>query len=173
MTRRSDLFKFEEAYCNYRLGKFISAMNILSKLNPLDIDSKSKLLQGQVFYRLERFEEAADIFQHLIDSEEFPVEELEVNLLAAQSQIKNHQDKSNGNSFDFLYNSSIAKLSSNDFIAAEKLANECFEKFAHNENVSQSDLINAKLVGICALMNDSNNWPESEFLLRKLKTSNK
>lgn len=171
MTRRSELFKFEEAYCNYRLGNFISALNILSKSNPLD--SKSKLLLGQVFYRLERFEEAADIFQELIDSEEFPIEELEVNLLAARSQTKAQcQFDLSGYSFDVIYNYSLTKLASNDFALAEQLANESFEKFSHEENVSQTDLINAKLVAICALMNDSRNWPESEFLLRKLKTSN-
>ena len=79
-------FNFDEAYCNYRLGKFISALNVLNKLNRLD--SRSKLLKGQIFYRLERFEEAADIFEELIGLEEFPIEELKVNLLAARSQIK-------------------------------------------------------------------------------------
>ena len=168
-------FNFDEAYCNYRLGKFISALNVLNKLNRLD--SRSKLLKGQIFYRLERFEEAADIFEELIGLEEFPIEELKVNLLAARSQIKGNttssdfHESSNIDSFDLIYNSALFKMASNDFKSAELLANGCFDKYVHDENVSQSDLINAKLVAICALMNDKCNWPESEFLLRKLKAS--
>ena len=164
-------FKFEEAYCNYRVGKFISALNVLKKLNRLD--SKSKLLQGQILYRLERFEEAASIFEDLIKTEEFPIHELEINLLAARSQILGQEQFLKGDSFDFVYNSALVKLASNDFEGAEQLANECYDKFALDENVCKSDLINVQLLAICAAMNDKNDWPESEFLLRKLKTSNR
>lgn len=171
-------FIFEKAYCSYRLGKFISALNLLESTEKLD--SKSKLLKGQIFYRLERFEEASTIFEHLIESEEFPIEELQINLSAARSQLAFKNSPSSQElsqvppvepSFDSVYNMAIYKLASKEFKEAEQLAFECCEKFSSDENVSQSDLINAKLVAICAGMNDKNNWPESEFLLRKLKAS--
>ena len=165
-------FAFDEAYCNYRLGKFISALNSIKE----SVDPRSELLKAQILYRLERFEESANIFESLIKSEQFSVEELQVNLTAARSQNQGNEDlsqlaSSSFDSFDSMYNLALIKLASKDFKGAEQLANECYDKFVFDENVNQADIINSQLLAICARMNDKNNWPEAEFLLRKLKTS--
>lgn len=162
-------FTFDEAYCNYRLGKFISALNSINE----SVDPRSELLKAQILYRLERFEESANIFESLIASEKFPVEELQVNLMAARSQKQVNEDLNQlvSDSFDSMYNLALIRLASNDFKGAEQLANECYNKFAFDENFNQADIINSQLLAICARMNDKNNWPEAEFLLRKLKTS--
>ena len=162
-------FGFDEAYCNYRLGKFISALNSIKE----SVDPRSELLKAQILCRLERFEESSNIFESLIKSEQFPVEELQVNLMAARSQNQGNEDLSQlaSSSFDSMFNLALVKLASKDFKGAEQLATECYDKFAFDENVNQADIINSQLLAICARMNDKNNWPEAEFLLRKLKTS--
>ena len=159
-------FLFESAYCLYRLGKFLSALNLIEKSK---IDSRSKLLKGQILYRLERFDEAADIFNNLLKIGEFPSEELQINLFAAKAQAGLNSDEK-VESFDSAYNLALIKLNSNDKKSVESLVDNC-EKYFVNENTSQSDLINLKLVSICVLMSNKDNWPEAEFLLRKLKTS--
>lgn len=156
-------FVFESAYCLYRLGKFLSALNLFEKSSK--IDSRMKLLKGQIFYRLERFDEAVDIFQSLIKTGEFSKDELQVNLLAAKAQAGINSNE-NVDSYDSKYNLALVKLSNNELKAAEQLVNEL-----ETENISQSDSLNMQLVSTCAMMGDKDNWPEAEFLLRKLKTT--
>lgn len=164
----SDAFVFESAYCLYRLGKFLSTLNLIEKSK---IDSRLLLLKGQALYRLERFDEAVEIFKSLLKTDEFSAEELNVNLLAAKAQAKIDHDGAIEPSFDSTYNLALIKLATNDFEAAEKIADDC-EKFLESGIASQNDLINSKLVSTCALMAEKDNWPEAEFILRKLKTSN-
>jgi tetratricopeptide (TPR) repeat protein len=160
-------FVFESAYCLYRLGKFLSALNLIEKSK---LDSRLNLLKGQILYRLERFEEADEIFNNLIKTDEFSNQDLQVNLLAAKAQAGiNSYEKVD--SYDSAYNLALVKFANNEFKATEQLVNEC-EKFLELESVSQSDSINLKLISICAMMGEKTNWPEAEFLLRKLKTFN-
>lgn len=157
-------FVFESAYCLYRLGKFLSALNLFEKLSK--IDSRMKLLKGQIFYRLERFDKAVNIFKSLIKTGEFSFDDLQVNLLAAKAQAGiNSNEKVD--SYDSKYNLALVKLANNEFKASEKLVKEL-----ETENVNQSDSLNMQLVSTCAMMGDKDNWPEAEFLLRKLKTIN-
>lgn len=158
-------FVFEFAYCLYRLGKFLSALNLIEKS---EIDSRLNLLKGQILYRLERFQEAVEIFNNLIETDEVSNKDLQVNLLAAKAQAGiNSNEKVE--SYDSAYNLALVKLANNEFKATEQLVNEC-EKFLELEDISQSDSINLKLISTCAMMGEKDNWPEAEFLLRKLKT---
>ena len=163
-------FVFESTYCLYKLGKFLSALNLIEKSR---IDSRLKLLQGQILYRLERFGEAVEIFNSLIKTGEFSTEDLQVNLLASKAQAGiNSSEKVD--SYDSAYNLALVKLSTNEFKAVEQLVNDC-EKYLENEGYNQShqsDLINLKLISTCAMMGEKDNWPEAEFLLRKLKAFN-
>lgn len=168
-------FILEEAYCLYRLGKFGSSLNLIEReqvQSQSEDDNRLKALKGQVFYRLERFNEAAEIFQELLVNDQHPSEELKVNLLAAQAQAGLNSESQETESFDLLYNSALVKFASKDFKSAENLANDC-ESFSNDENVSPSNLINSKLLAICVSMNDKGNLPESHFLLRKLQASSR
>lgn len=163
-------FVFESAYCLYRLGKFDSSLNTIC--SKADSDPRFRLLRGQALYRLERFEEAAMIFQSLLENGDFPAEELQVNLLAAKSQAKLPTDSMECKSFDVSFNLALAKLLTGNFKEAEDLATDC-EQFSLDENTSSSDLVNAQLVCICAMMASKENWPEAECLLRKLQINQK
>lgn len=160
---------FESAYCLYRLGKFLAALNLIEKSR---IDSRLSLLQGQILYRLERFDEAIEIFDNLIKTGEFTSEELQVNLLASKAQAGINSNEM-VDSYDSTYNLALVKLANNEFKAAEQLIKDC-QKYLENEgdDKSQNDSINLKLIEICAMMGEKNNWPEAEFLLRKLKAFN-
>lgn len=166
-TIGKELFLFESAYCLYRLGKFESSLNVISCSK--ERDPRFKLLEGQALYRLERFEEAAEIFQNLLQAGDFPAEELQVNLLAAQSQAKLPTDFVDPKSFDATYNLALAKLSTGNFKEAERLATAS-GIFSLDENTCPSDMINAQLVTICSMIPSKDDWPEAECLLRKLKT---
>ena len=183
MTKRKEIlsnktglttdFTFESSYCLYRLERFPAALKIIqeSKIS----NNRIELLKAQILYRLERFEESAEIFQKLLQSNQCPSQELQVNLLAAMSQARINFDleffNQNEHSFEISYNLALLKYFSKNFKAAGKYADNC-DYFACNEDTSPSDLINAQLVSICSLMSDKYNWPEAECLLRKLKSRN-
>lgn len=153
----------EKAYCLYRLGKFTSSLNLIEKVN--NDDEQLKLLKAQVLYRLERFDEAAEIFERIQNNDS---EELKVNLLAAKGQAgQNYEMITNpDSSFDLKYNLALTKFFSKDFKASEILAADC----QSSESTSIADLVNSKLLSICSLMANKENYPEADFLLRKLRT---
>lgn len=56
---------FEKAYCYYRANKPEEALTTIDKAGP-DVDFRIKELKAQVLYRLENFQDAANIYHEII-----------------------------------------------------------------------------------------------------------
>lgn len=177
-------FIFETVYCYYRLSKFNFALNFFNYQAQINENllnqSRFKVLKAQILYRLEKFNESAEIFKELLESNEFPsqAEEIKVNLLAAQAQARIPVFVFDEEEFTFesAYNTSIAKFIAKDYKSAKKYATICEEMFLSNmEDLNPSDLVNSKIISICALAaeNDHENIFEAEALFNKLLASEK
>ncbi|XP_075681642.1 signal recognition particle subunit SRP72 [Rhinoderma darwinii] len=77
----SDVIAFEKAYCEYRLNKIENALKTIE--NAPQKTEKLCELQGQVLYRLERYEECLSVYRDLIrNSQDDYDEERQTNLSA-------------------------------------------------------------------------------------------
>ncbi|XP_018418861.1 PREDICTED: signal recognition particle subunit SRP72 isoform X1 [Nanorana parkeri] len=77
----SDIIAFEKAYCEYRLNKIENALKTIE--NAPQKTDKLKELQGQVLYRLERYEECLSVYRDIIrNSQDDYDEERQTNLSA-------------------------------------------------------------------------------------------
>lgn len=77
----SDVIAFEKAYCEYRLNKIENALKTIE--NAPQKTDKLKELQGQVLYRLERYEECLSVYRDIIrNSQDDYDEERQTNLSA-------------------------------------------------------------------------------------------
>ena len=177
-------FIFETVYCHYRLSKFNFALNLINYQTQINGNllhqSRFKVLKAQILYRLEKFNESAEIFKEVLESNELPsqAEELKINLLAAQAQAHIPVLVSDADEFTFesAYNTSIAKFIAEDYKSAKKNSTQCEEIFLSNmEDLNPADLVNSKIISICALAaeKDNENIYEAEVLFKKLLVSEK
>ena len=132
------------------------------------------LLLAQIFYKSGNYSEALLIFENLLSNQIFEKEQLEVNILACKSQLGHDYSSTwNQKNFDTVYNLALTKLSCEEIKAVKDLVHKCHE-LLEDDIQSNGDRINAELLSICTMMMENKKcWPEANFLLRKLKTSNK
>ena len=164
----ANTFAFEKSYCYYRLGKLTAARKILQSNS---FDPKMILLLAQVLYKLGEYSSALGFFERLYSDHSFDREQLEVNILACKSQLNQDHSGLKFESFDSAYNFALTKLTCKGVKTSQEFIEKCIELHGQDSG-SDGDRINAEIVSICAIMTESKeNWPEANFLLRKLKTS--
>ncbi|CAI4233371.1 unnamed protein product [Auanema sp. JU1783] len=78
---------FEKGYVLYRMGKIEEALSALSSKG--EGDSRIQELQAQIYYKLERFQEAHDIYLNLLKNHTDDYDdERKANFIAVQAQLE-------------------------------------------------------------------------------------
>lgn len=84
----TDALSFELAYALHRAGKNDKVGNMLNGLNDTDNALGAKYLQAQVFYKLQKYDEARSLYEELLKEAQDDEEEMDIltNYLACLSQ---------------------------------------------------------------------------------------
>lgn len=83
-------FYFEKAYCQYRQNNTAQALVTIDEVE--EPDFRLKELKAQVLYRLEKFNDALDIYHDIIkNSHDDYADERETNLCASIAQLSNEE----------------------------------------------------------------------------------
>jgi len=128
----SDALAYEKAYSLYRLFKNDQALEALnnSMINTEQEMNKTNELRAQILYRLEKFNQAKELYKSLLKNENDDfTEDRETNLLACEaalaikSNAKVKMSKLPAASPDAFFNRSIIHISNKDYARAEKALN--------------------------------------------------
>ncbi|GMT14762.1 hypothetical protein PFISCL1PPCAC_6059 [Pristionchus fissidentatus] len=110
---------FEKAYIHYRLNQNDESLEELAKCDGDDV--RALELKAQLLYRLDRFQEAYDVYKHLLKNHsDDQDEERKANIVAVEAQLASLSQNTTSlvdslDTFEQLYNSSCVD------IEAEKL----------------------------------------------------
>ncbi len=111
---------FEEAYCLYRLNKPEDSLEVLT--NKSSSSTRIKELKAQVYYRLEMYQEAYNVYKDLLKntSDDFEQERL-TNLQAAAVYVENSTTKEEDNeTYEMWYNYACQLLGQEQWAEAEQ-----------------------------------------------------
>ncbi|KAG8594977.1 hypothetical protein GDO81_001382 [Engystomops pustulosus] len=149
----SDVIAFEKAYCEYRLNKIESALKTIETA-PQKTEKLNEL-QGQVLYRLERYEECLSVYRDLIrNSQDDYDEERQTNLtavVAAMSLWSKTKPEDLGlqeTTYELCYNAACSLIGQGRLSEAMKKLREaenlCRQSFSEDTDLTEED-INAEL----------------------------
>ncbi|XP_017787201.1 PREDICTED: signal recognition particle subunit SRP72 isoform X2 [Nicrophorus vespilloides] len=149
---------FEKAYCLYRTNNPQDALNMLNDVpNP---DHRILELKAQVLYRLEQFDEAANVYQNIFRNapdDEYE-EERQTNLGAVVSSLNQREsDKFTSQlqeeTYEMCYNKALMYVKQENFVKAEKLLKtaevmlkEAFEEDGATEEETDIELANVRVL---------------------------
>ncbi|KAJ8926937.1 hypothetical protein NQ314_020789 [Rhamnusium bicolor] len=121
---------FEKAYCYYRANKPEDALKVIEQSEE-EIDFRTKELRAQVLYRLEKFDESAQIYHEIIKNADDDYEdERYTNLMAVMVYMDTEENESNiedlrDNTYELCYNKACLLIESGNYSEAEKKLRQC------------------------------------------------
>ncbi|CAO3612904.1 unnamed protein product [Cunninghamella echinulata] len=127
---------FEKLYCYYRTNQWQQASDLLETIKKFNPNDTSLLyLEAQLYYSQDKYKEAVDIYETLInqiDVNDHIYEEVQVNLLAAKTGLLfDHPEESlivdidpNHSGYEVTYNTATALLAQGEFSQAINLLEE-------------------------------------------------
>lgn len=122
-------FYFEKAYCQYRQNNTAQALVTIDEVE--EPDFRLKELKAQVLYRLEKFNDALDIYHDIIkNSHDDYADERETNLCASIAQLSNEEPESEldtirTDTYELCYNWACSLIAREQYIEAEKSLRVC------------------------------------------------
>ncbi|XP_056374223.1 signal recognition particle subunit SRP72 [Hyla sarda] len=145
----SDVIAFEKAYCEYRLNKIENALKTIETA-PQKTEKLSEL-QGQVLYRLERYEECLSVYRDLIrNSQDDYDEERQTNLsavVAAMSLWSKTQPEKLGlqeTTYELCYNAACSLIGQGRLSEAMKKLQEaenlCRQSISEDTDLTEEDI---------------------------------
>jgi len=141
--------KFEKAYCLYRKNKSHEALQVLKAVN--SDETRYRILEAQVNYRLENFAESATIFESLLQSSDLDERmklEILTNFVAAKASAKekmNLEDKRFKKTHELAFNVACVCIGQGDFASAESflaLSERLCRDSLEEEGASEEELVN-------------------------------
>ncbi len=136
---------FEEAYCLYRLNKPNESLAVLDKNSkPKSESDRVKELRAQIYYRLERYEEAYAIYRDILknSSDDFEQERL-TNLQAAGVFVDNSEVMEEDETYEMCYNRGCQLLAGGQYAEAEvalKKAEQMCEAVMKEEEADEEEI---------------------------------
>lgn len=127
LGNKSQEYAFHKAYCHYRLLDDRQAQMVLRRAPHTANHVPSQHLLAQAHYRLEEFEEAANIYEELLKNERFRDEQEKAELLTNYTAACTAMDvqrtqaivrSADVKNADMLYNVATAQLEVQDYAAA-------------------------------------------------------
>ncbi|XP_073448108.1 signal recognition particle subunit SRP72 [Aquarana catesbeiana] len=145
----SDIIAFEKAYCEYRLNKIENALKTIEN-SPQKTD-KLKELQGQVLYRLERYEDCLSVYRDIIrNSQDDYDEERQTNLSAVVAAMSLWEKKPTEDyglqetSYELCFNAAcdlIGQGKLNEALAKLREAEQlCRESISEDSDLTEEDI---------------------------------
>ncbi|CAH0562321.1 unnamed protein product [Brassicogethes aeneus] len=142
---------FEKAYCFYRVNKHNEALEIIEQYDEVS-DLRIKELKAQILYRIEKFTEAANLYQEIIkNTNDDYEEERHTNLSAVSVYLENSEsrdfDDLGDGTYELCYNKACLLIENDNFAEAEKKLRQC-EKLCREsleEDESTEDEIDLEL----------------------------
>ncbi|KAM3939854.1 signal recognition particle subunit SRP72 [Leptodactylus fuscus] len=145
----SDVIAFEKAYCEYRLNKIENALKTIE--NAPQKTEKLSELQGQVLYRLERYEECISVYRDLIrNSQDDYDEERQTNLsavVAAMSLWSKTKPEDLGlqeTTYELCYNAACSLIGQGRLREAMKKLREaenlCRQSISEDTDLTEEDI---------------------------------
>ncbi|XP_069820492.1 signal recognition particle subunit SRP72 [Dendropsophus ebraccatus] len=145
----SDIIAFEKAYCEYRLNKIENALKTIESA-PQKTEKLSEL-QGQVLYRLERYEECLSVYRDLIrNSQDDYDEERQTNLsavVAAMSLWSKTKPEDLGlqeTTYEHCYNAACSLIGQGRLSEATKKLQEaenlCRQSISEDTDLTEEDI---------------------------------
>ncbi|KAJ8923698.1 hypothetical protein NQ315_010279 [Exocentrus adspersus] len=119
---------FEKAYCYYRANKPEDALNTIDQSEE-EIDFRVKELRAQILYRLEKFNEASELYHEIIKNADDDYEdERYTNLSAVMVYLEENDiniDSLKDNTYELCYNKACLLIAYGNYAEAEKKLRQC------------------------------------------------
>ncbi|KAF8360430.1 srpa-72, partial [Pristionchus pacificus] len=133
---------FEKAYIHYRTNENEESLEELSKCHPDDV--RALELKAQLLYRLDRFQEAYDVYKHLMKNHsDEQDEERKANIVAVEAQLASIKQNTVSlvdslDTFEQLYNSACVDIETDKLNDAHKKLDKALP--LARESLAESDL---------------------------------
>ncbi|XP_074040914.1 signal recognition particle 72 [Leptinotarsa decemlineata] len=140
---------FEKAYCYYRANKPEEALKII-EASTQELNFRIQELKAQILYRLEKYNDATDIYQDIIKNihDDDYEDERYTNLSAAMVHLSNEEtgnkvEEFKENTYELSYNKACMLIASGNYVEAERKLRECEKmcrEFLEEDETSEEDI---------------------------------
>lgn len=135
---------FEKAYIHYRMGHNDESLEELANCDAGDV--RALELKAQLFYRLDRFQEAYEIYTYLLKNHgDEHDEERKANMIAVEAQLATKTRNAESfvkspDTFEQLYNSACLDIEAEKFNDARKKLDKALRAAEESPNLDEEDI---------------------------------